>query len=318
MSDTAPQSHHKSKIFILMCTFQGEKYLAEQLESIRQQRYRNWQLFVSDDGSTDQTLAILRHFQASLAPGQMQIFNGPRKGFSNNFMQLLLNPSIAGGDYYAFSDQDDFWCDDKLTVAIAKLESLSGQTQKPAVYASARTLVDSQLKPIGEEGTHRLMPSFKNALAQNIAGGNTIVLNEHMRTILLNLGVTEVVSHDWWVYLMCTGVGGIFYYDEKAHVLYRQHSNNAIGSNSSWRMRLNRLQQFFSGRYRRWMDLNLKALERSKWALTSDHAITMEKLALLRKKSALARVVELFLSGIHRQSRLGTAGLLLACQLRMV
>ncbi|MHB8257427.1 MAG: glycosyltransferase family 2 protein [Acidiferrobacterales bacterium] len=317
MNNVSQPSPGEGNISILMCTFQGEKHLLEQLESIREQTYRNWQLFVSDDGSTDETLAILHNFQASLAPGQMEIFDGPRRGFAANFMSLLLNPSIEGS-YYAFSDQDDFWCDDKLSEAVSKLKSLSGQQDKPAVYASARTLVDDDLKPIGKEGARRLIPSFKNALAQNIAGGNTIVLNKKMRAILLKIGAIEVVSHDWWIYLVCTGADGIFYYDEEPHLLYRQHSNNVIGSGFSSGARLNRLRQFCGGRYRRWIDINLNALERSKWALTNNNVVTMEKLASLRDKPAPSRVLELLQSGIHRQSWLGTAGLLLACLLKMV
>ena len=136
MNNAYQQSSGEGEICIFMCTFQGEKHLVEQLDSIRKQTYQNWRLFVSDDGSTDNTLAILRNFQASLAPGRMELFDGPGRGFADNFMSLLLNPSIEG-NYYAFSDQDDYWCDDKLAEAVSKLKSLSRDVNQPAVYASA-------------------------------------------------------------------------------------------------------------------------------------------------------------------------------------
>lgn len=300
-----------------MCTFQGEKHLLEQLESIKNQTYQNWRLFVSDDGSTDNTLVILRNFQASLEPGQMEIFDGPRRGYADNFMNLLLNPSIEGS-FYAFSDQDDIWFDEKLSVAVSKLKSLSEKNDRPAAYASARALASYDLKRIGTEGACDLIPSFNNALVQNIAGGNTIVLNNIMREILLKIGAVKVVSHDWWVYLVCTGAEGGFYYDKKPSLLYRQHSNNLIGAADSWGARLSRFHQFLGGRYRRWIDTNLKALEQAKWSFTKDNTATMERFALLRDKRAPARVLELFQSGIQRQSWLGTLGLLLACLLKRI
>jgi len=316
MNNEYQQLPGEGRICILMCTFQGEKHLQEQLESIRTQSYQKWQLFVSDDGSTDNTLAILRNFQASLAPGQMEIFNGPGRGFADNFMSLLLNPAIEGS-YYAFSDQDDFWFIEKLSEAVSKLKSLSGGVDKPAVYASARALANDDLKLIGTEGARHFIPSFNNALVQNIAGGNTIVLNETMRKILLRVGYIEVVSHDWWVYLVCTGAGGGFHYDREPHLLYRQHANNVIGS-YSFRACVNRLRQNFRGRYRHCIDINLNALERAKWAFTKDNVATLEKFAALRDKPSPVRVLKLLQSGIHRQSWLGTARLLFACLLKMI
>lgn len=304
-------------VCILMCTYQGEKHLTEQLESIRKQTYRHWRLFVSDDGSTDNTMSILRDFRSSLASGQMEIFCGPKKGFANNFMSLLLNPSIKGS-YYAFSDQDDFWCDDKLSAAILNLTSLPENEKKPAAYASARTMVDEALKPIGSKKNRRLIPSFYNALVQNIAGGNTIVINGQMRQLLLEIGAVEIVSHDWWVYLVCTGAGGIFYYDEVPHLLYRQHLNNAIGSKHSLRARLNTVRQVVDGQYRRWTDINVNSLTKAKWAFTNKNIIALEALSTIRNKRAYKRVFSMVRSEIHRQTRLGTAGLLLACLLNMI
>lgn len=312
--DIASSDDH---ICILMSTYQGDKHLMEQLESIRNQTHRNWKLFVSDDGSTDNTLTILRHFQSSLPAGQMEIFDGPKKGFAANFMSLLLNTYIRGS-YFAFSDQDDYWCGDKLTEATSKLKLSLGNKEIPAVYASARTLVDDSLKPIGKEGARRLIPSFTNALAQNIAGGNTIVLNGPMRQLLLDIGAVEIVSHDWWVYLVCTGAGGLFYYDETPHLLYRQHLNNAIGTSRSLRARLTSVGRVIGGQYRRWIDINIDSLSKAKWAFTKDNVCALEALISVRDTSGRERVINLLRSGVHRQTRLGTAGLFLAYLLNMI
>lgn len=312
-----PALSNNGEICILMCTFQGEKHLADQLESIRKQTYKNWRLFVSDDGSTDTTLEILRNFQASLVPGQMEIFNGPRRGFADNFMSLLLNPKIEGS-YFAFSDQDDYWLENKLSEAVLKLKALPHRGSRPAMYASSRVQVNEDLKPIGIAGKRRLVPSFNNALVQNIAGGNTILLNKSLRDILLKIGAVEVVAHDWWTYLVCTGVGGDFCYDNEAYLLYRQHSNNVIGSGCSWGTRRKRLDNIFNGRYRQRIDINLKALELAKWTLAEDNVGKMERFLSLRDKPAPIRIIALLQSGIHRQSWFGNLGLLFASLLNKI
>ena len=307
----------EKRVSILMSTFQGGKYLLEQLESIRSQTFPHWRLFVSDDGSTDNTLRILLDFQASVNPDQVVIVAGPRKGFAANFMSLLLSPSIDG-DYFAFCDQDDVWKDEKLAIAISNLESQSDLGKRPAVYGSATIVVDDDLNVLGKSPVAHPVPSFGNALVQNIVSGNTIVLNKKMRELLLQIGNVEVVSHDWWIYLICTGAGGVFYFDEKPEILYRQHTNNLIGAASSKRLQVPRLKQLMNGRFKRWMDINLNALENAKSVLTSENIHVMEHLALLRKMSLGCRLVELRRSGIRRQSWRGNLGLFSACLLNLL
>lgn len=315
MNKLDPFEVRENRVCILMGTFQGEKHLLEQLESIRSQTHGHWKLFVSDDGSTDNTLPILLDFQASLCPGQMEIVAGPRRGFAANFMSLLLNPSIEG-DYFAFCDQDDVWNKEKLAVAVSNLQSLSGPGERPAVYGSATIAVDDNLNLLEKSHATRPVPSFKNALVQNIAGGNTIVLNKKMRELHLKIGNVEIVSHDWWIYLICTGADGIFYFDERPEILYRQHANNLIGANSpSRKVKLQRLKQVMHGRYKYWMGINLNALENARSVLTKENIIVMEQLASLRRMPFPLRLVELYRSGIRRQSWHGNLGLFFACLL---
>ena len=99
-------------VAILMGTYQGALFLPEQLDSIRRQTYSNWSLWVSDDGSTDETLDLVRSFGESV-PSPVHILNGPRRGFIRNFLTLVCNPNINAA-YFAFSDQDDVWHSDKL------------------------------------------------------------------------------------------------------------------------------------------------------------------------------------------------------------
>ena len=107
-------------IAILLCTYNGSKYLREQLDSLIEQTHKNWILYVSDDGSSDDTLDILHHYQRTLGT-RLFIFEGPRQGFARNFISLIQNP-LVDGDYFAFSDQDDIWLDDKLARSLAALQ----------------------------------------------------------------------------------------------------------------------------------------------------------------------------------------------------
>lgn len=317
MNDFTPVKGAEKQVCILMGTFQGGEYLLEQLDSIRAQTYRHWKLFVSDDGSTDDTLRILLDFQASLPDGQVNIFSGPRRGFAANFLSLVLNQSVDG-DYFAFCDQDDIWVADKLEIALSKIHSLAELTKKPIVYGAATLLVGDDLGELGKSHMSRPIPSFKNALAQNIAGGNTIVFDKRMRELLLRVGDVNIVSHDWWIYLINTGVDGVYFFDENPKVLYRQHSRNLVGANSSYAAKLKRVRELVQGRYRRWMDINLKALDRARPILDEKNVAVMEQLMSLRKMSFPFRVLNLYRSGIHRQSWMGNLGLYFACMVKLI
>src|ERR1700693_1620273 len=104
------------EIAILLATFCGERFLHLQLASFERQAVRNWRLYASDDGSTDDTLAILRRFQQKLGPEKVDVRTGPGRGYIANFLSLIADESIKA-DYYALSDQDDLWKPQKLTRA---------------------------------------------------------------------------------------------------------------------------------------------------------------------------------------------------------
>src|SRR5436190_2122456 len=94
-------------ITILLCTYNGARFLATQLASLERQIHQNWKLFVSDDGSSDSTLAIVHHF-AQRDPQAVEVRQGPRRGPSANFLSLATDPGVDG-DYFAFCDQDGEW-----------------------------------------------------------------------------------------------------------------------------------------------------------------------------------------------------------------
>jgi glycosyltransferase involved in cell wall biosynthesis len=298
------------KIEILMCTFEAGRFLNDQLDSIIAQTHQNWQLLVSDDASKDGTRKTLESYQNRLGPQRLKILSGPSKGFVSNFLSLTCNSS-SDSNYYAYSDQDDIWDDDKLERALKWLHTIPDKT--PALYCSRTRLVDSNNNEIGLSPLFSKPPSFANALMQNIGGGNTMVFNHAARTLLLEAGENiSVVSHDWWVYLLVTGCGGKVFYDSIPSVRYRQHSKNLVGMNGSWNARIKRIRMLWQGRFQRWIDDNIVALQKIHHQLTPANQTTLALFTKARTMSFIFRLIYLKKSGIYRQTLLGNLGLIAA------
>lgn len=302
------------RVAVLLATFNGERYLSRQLESILAQDHRDWVVFASDDGSTDRTLAILNDFRAKAGSDRLVLLEGPHAGYAANFMSLLHQPSVTG-DFYAFCDQDDYWDPDKLSRALEWL------TQRPkelaALYCGRTRLIDVEGRPAGYSPLFTREPGFRNALAQSLAGGNTMVMNAAARELTKALpDRLPVASHDWWVYLVVSACGGEVHYDPVPAVGYRQHDANLIGSNAGMRSRLDRLWQMLLGSYQTWNDINLSGLEALDTWLTQDSRRTLALFKSMRGTGFLRRLCSLAHSGIYRQTTAGNLGMVLAVILR--
>ncbi|MFC3608436.1 glycosyltransferase family 2 protein [Stutzerimonas tarimensis] len=298
------------RVAILLCTYNGARYLGEQLDSFERQTHRDWVIYASDDGSTDETLDLLRRYQARLGEDRLVMLNGPRKGFAWNFLSLVRNPSIEA-DFFAFSDQDDIWHDDKLARGLDRLKRIPAGT--PALFCARTRLVDEAGQVLGYSPLFSKLPSFRNALVQSLAGANTMLLNAAARQLLI--GVPEgarVVSHDWLTYILVTGCGGEVFYDAQPTLDYRQHGGNIIGSNASLTDRFKRIRKMMSGTFRDWNRDNLKAIRQAQPLFTPENRQVLRQFMMARKSSALARVRLLRKAGLYRQTMSGNIGLLLA------
>lgn len=299
-----------------MCTYQGQLYLRDQLESIYSQRYKNWVLHVSDDGSKDKTLDILNSYQQKWPEDRLVIHVGPSKGFVANFLSLTCKDSV-NADYYAYSDQDDVWDPTKLDRAVKWLESVPREI--PALYCSRTRLVDAKSNYIGLSPLFTKPPSFANALVQNIAGGNTMVFNHAACELLREVGENHPIAvHDWWVYMVVTGCGGKVFYDSEPTLCYRQHGNNLIGMNVSFSNRLTRIRMLWQGFFRNWNECNVKALRIINSRLTHENRGILEHFAKVREMSLIPRLVNLNRSGVYRQTHLGNLGLILAAVFKKI
>ena len=305
-----------AKVAILLATYCGGRFLAEQLDSFVAQTYSDWELWASDDGSNDDTIAILEAYKCKIPLGRLSILSGPRNGITANFFALILNQTIKA-EYYAYSDQDDIWDADKLERAVTWLNSVSKNI--PALYCSRTRLIDEIGGCIGESCFFNRKKSFANALVQNVAGGNTMVFN-HAAMLLLRECKENYfgVMHDWWTYIVVSGCGGVVFYDTRPSLSYRQHANNAIGANSSFAARLTRVRQMRHGRFKNWNDANIMAISKIQEKFTLQNRVTLTLFARARQMSLLPRLVYMLRSGVYRQTFLGNIGLFFAVVFRKI
>jgi glycosyltransferase involved in cell wall biosynthesis len=316
VSTPTPQaSIGAARVAILMCTKDGAAFLNEQLGSIADQSHVTWSLFVSDDGSTDDTREILRHF-AETHSQKVAIRNGPRKGVCANFLSLATDPTIDA-DYFAFSDQDDIWYKNKLERALAWLATIPADV--PALYCGRTELVTSDGRSYGFSPLFTRPIAFRNAIIQSLGGGNTMVFNKAAKRLLETVGKLDVVLHDWWMYQLVSAVGGAIHYDPQPMLKYRQHLGNLIGSNLGWGARFVRIHMMLKGRFRGWNAMNIAALQRVPAHLIQpQNSQVLQLFAKARTAPLLKRLYYLNRSGVYRQTWLGNIGLVAATLLKRI
>lgn len=295
-----------SLLTILLATYHGETFISHQIEAIAKQVDGPIDLHVSDDSKDAHTRDIIErvaHGQSSLT---LHVGLGPQKGFAENFRSLILNTDPKS-EYIAFCDQDDIWLPDKTKRSIEWLRKQPDDV--PALYCGRTRIIDEN-----DEDTGRMSPlfarppSFKNALVQSIAGGNTMTMNRAAFDLMKrSLAHGTPVSHDWWAYIIISGSGGHVYYDPEPLTLYRQHGGNLIGENRSHAARAKRIRMIMMGKWREWQDTHLKLLDLNRDELTERSRKTLDMFKNVREPSPFVRLTSLRRSGVWRQSSLDLA-----------
>jgi glycosyltransferase involved in cell wall biosynthesis len=271
---------------------------------------------VSDDGSKDDTLAILKGYQADWGNGRLTIYSGPGKGFVANFLSLACNPAIEA-DYFAFSDQDDIWESDKLQRAVNWLNSVP--VGVPALYSSRTKLIDAVGADLGCSPLFQKAPSFVNALVQSIGGANTMVFNQAACKLLQEAGESvDVSSHDCWAYLVISACGGVVHHDTYPSVRYRQHGNNIVGANVGLPAMFRRAKMLSNGYLKDYADRNIAALQKLRPRMTLENQQRIDVFSRSRNSWLLPRLVGFWQTGIYRQSLLGNLGLAAAAIFRKI
>lgn len=220
------------RIQVLMSAYNGAVYIREQLDSILGQDCEELgmaelSVFIRDDGSSDGTQEILEEYEKKY-PKQIHWVQGKNKGVIGSFFELLKEAD-EDVDYYAFSDQDDYWMPDKLSSGIRLLEGTEDRGA-PCLYCCRPKLTDEHLVELTEHIRRPpVCPSFGNALIENVVTGCTAIINPSLRRLVAAELPKFTVMHDRWLYLVASCFGTVIY-DETPHICYRQHGGNVVGT----------------------------------------------------------------------------------------
>lgn len=232
------------RVQVLMSAYNGEKYIAEQIESILRQQHVRVFLLVRDDGSSDSTWKILARY-ADMHPN-IHVYAGKNIGTQKSYFDLMAQAD-TGMDYYAFSDQDDVWHPRKL-IRAAEILRRGGEKQ-PLLYAG-NVICASENLQIKKYFSRcvSMQPSFGNALVENICIGCTEVFNKSLLQLIRTHAPHCDILHDWWLYMTASCFGKV-YFDHRAYILYRQHGHNQVGmQNTQWKRWKHRMKN--AGRLR--------------------------------------------------------------------
>ena len=265
-----------SKILILMSTYNGEKYLREQIESIRNQTIKeDIEILVRDDGSKDGTLEILEEYAEI---GTLQFIRGKNIGSAQSFHELLrIAPKY---DYYAFADQDDFWLPKKIERALEWLK----KRDKPALYGCYKKIVDMNLKPLSINDVAPKYGFLNTLFSNNVVSGCTMVFNNFLREKYLACNeIDREIFHDSYLWKLCVMLGDV-YYDYNSYILYRQHGNNTIGySKTGYLMFFEKIKRMlFQNGYKTNRRLSKLA---AAWVNSYSYEIEPSKLKVLKELS---------------------------------
>lgn len=314
---------HPPCLTILLGTYNGGDYLPALLASLRDQDYPHWRLLIRDDGSDDGTPALLDRWSGDRRIEWLRDDLG-RRGAVGNFARLLAAAAAGPGDYFLFADQDDAWCDDKLSRLLEVARVLERRhPDAPLLVHSDLEVVDQNLRPLAPsfmafQGIRHVdREPLRVLLAQNFVTGCSCLFNRRLLELATPVP-PEAQMHDWWLALLAAAVGRIGFVDRPL-VRYRQHAGNQVGAKrlvrelnplrGGWRGRLAAKRRHFNGTFTQARALSGRLRERG--LLTPSLARRIDGYAGLMTQRRLSR---LSAAAALRIRRLGWArqGLFLA------
>nr|WP_213086810.1 glycosyltransferase family 2 protein [Streptococcus zalophi] len=217
-----------------MATYNGEKFLAEQIESIQKQTFKEWTLLIRDDGSSDTTRDIINDFIKT--DSRIRLIHQDKFdniGVIKSFYTLVKHEPA---DFYFFSDQDDVWLEDKLEVTLAKAKTYP--TNKPLLVYTDLSVVNQDLEMMAEsmikKQSHHANTTLHQELTENTITGGTMLINHELAEKWIVYD--DILMHDWYLALIASATGNLVYLDQSTQ-LYRQHDNNVLGART-WTKRM--------------------------------------------------------------------------------
>lgn len=215
----------EKKVAVILASYNGEKFIGEQLDSILNQTYKNIEIVVRDDGSSDNTVQIIKEYQKKYK--NIQLYEGKNLGFIKNFFELL---KVAEADYYSYADQDDIWIENKIELAVNSLNELDDT--KPNMVFGNSDYYDENMKFIGH-GEKDKKYSFLKSLFACCGQGMTMTVNKKTRDMIIENAPKTCFFHDWWTYILCMGLGNVAY-NNVTTVKYRRRKENATSEGQGY------------------------------------------------------------------------------------
>jgi len=232
----------EKKVKVLLSAYNGEKYICDQIDSILAQSYKNIEIYVRDDGSTDKTLEQLKTYTGN---NRIHLLKGENVGFIHSFLELVKTSGDA--DYFAYSDQDDVWMPGKIRMAVDALEAQDNSL--PLLYFSNYDFYDGNMNFQEHGKAPSIPPSFHNALVDCMPLGINSVFNKKACDSIRKNVPDKCCGHDWWTYILCAGTGKVIY-ENKPTVKYRRHEKNvSAGGMSFIKFQIWRFKKFFMNDY---------------------------------------------------------------------
>ena len=217
------------KVNILLSTYNGERFLREQVESIQAQTFTDWQLLIRDDGSSDSTREIIRDLVAQDSRiSFINADNATNLGVIKSFHTLL---TYEKADYYLFSDQDDIWLPDKIATQLAEAQQqeqalpLMVYTDLKVVNQDLEVQHESMIRTQSEHANTELLQE----LTENTVTGGVALINHALAQLWTGQEPNSILMHDWYLALLATAFGKLIYIDQPME-LYRQHDSNVLGA----------------------------------------------------------------------------------------
>ena len=226
------------KVNILMSTYNGQQFLAEQIRSIQEQSYTDWTLFIRDDGSSDNTKEILKDFERQ--DSRIHLIDSDKSdnlGVIKSFHKLVNHDRA---DYYFFSDQDDVWLPNKLELSLKEAQNYLADL--PLMVYMDLKVVNQDLKIMTESmvksQSHHANTELVQELTENTVTGGVAMINHALAEMWQE--TDDILMHDWYLALLASAFGNLVFIDQPGE-LYRQHSDNVLGART------------FSKRFKKWI-----------------------------------------------------------------
>lgn len=305
-------------IDILMAAYNSEKYIAEQIDSILNQTYTSYHLYIYDDLSTDNTLDILSKYKLQHNNKISYIQNKERLGILKNFSKMMEN---SKADYIMFSDHDDVWFNNKIEISYNKMKALEKIYSKdtPLLVFTDKIVTDSSLNVINHshnksERLNAAHTSLNRLLMSNVVSGCTVMINKPLKKICGHIN-ENAIMHDYWLALTAASFGHIGFINQPT-MYYRQHNNNSFGAKSySFKMILNKLK---SGRQNMQQAVLKNILQAESFYNQYEHLFSNENKKILKEfislkeKKHLSFINTVIKNGFYKSGFIRNAGLIFA------